>query len=126
MKALLAVQALALLYHALIVTGVVPYALVWGGRLTSVEQMYQFEAVSVSINLVMVALVLLRSPGLGKGLQTRFVRGLCAAFGVLFVLNTLGNLVAESAFEMIVFTPLTLLSSLCFFRLALTDDVKTP
>lgn len=44
------------------------------------------------------------------------------AFVLLFVLNTFGNLLAESMFEKLVFTPLTLISSILLLRIVLEKN----
>ncbi|CAE7481155.1 unnamed protein product [Symbiodinium natans] len=112
---------MTLSYHALILTGQVDYRFVWGGRLKSKEQMYVFETVSVSLNLIMVLLALARGGWLNACpcLPPAVLRVVCGIFCALFALNTLGNLAAKSNFERGVFTPLTLLASLAFARLAL-------
>ncbi len=120
-RILLGIQAIALTYHALIVTRVVPFENVWGGRLTSVEQMYGFEAVSISLNLSIVALVLVAGGFWRLKAPAALVRAICWLLCGLFLLNTLGNLAAKSVFEMVAFTPLTLASSVLFARLALTE-----
>ena len=118
---LLGIQAIALVYHALIITRVVPFENVWGGRLTSVEQMYRFETFSVALNLFMVAIVLVAGDLWKIKAPERLLRVVCWLLFGLFLLNTLGNLAATSTFEMVAFTPLTLASALLFARLALRD-----
>ena len=59
-RSLLATLCFTSSYHVLILTHVVPYKYVWGGRLTSEEQMLHFEIVSLCINLLLLLLVLLR------------------------------------------------------------------
>lgn len=115
---LLVIQVLSLTYHALIVTSVVSYENVWGGRLTNEVEMYRFEAVSIVLNLLMIALVMrrMRTP-----VPSRLLRGACWCFAALFALNTLGNLAAKTMFETMVFTPLTLVAALCFARLGLSS-----
>lgn len=39
-----------LMFHVLILLGVVPYSVVWGGRIESVEEMRISEAISVAVN----------------------------------------------------------------------------
>ncbi|OLP97969.1 hypothetical protein AK812_SmicGene19630 [Symbiodinium microadriaticum] len=101
--------------------GTVDYRYVWGGQLKSKEEMYIFEALSVSLNLLMLLLVLTRGGWLNACpcLPASFQRALCALFCGLFACNTVGNALAKTNFERCVFLPLTLLSAVAFARLAL-------
>ena len=124
-RGLLALQATSLGYHALILSGVVPYENVWGGRLTSHEQMLRFEAVSVALNLGMVWIVGMVGGLWKRVLRPRVLTMICYVFAGLFALNTLGNLAATTTFETVVFTPLTLLACIGFARLAV-GEVSAP
>jgi len=115
---LLALLSVTLFYHILILTRIVPYEKVWGGRLTSVEQMYRFETVAVVVNLCILAVALLR---LIYPHNFKFLSILCWIFCTLYALNTIGNLFAKTNFERIVFTPLTLVLSVGFARLAVGE-----
>ncbi|MEO1392265.1 MAG: hypothetical protein AAFV90_05085 [Cyanobacteria bacterium J06634_5] len=44
-------------FHLLILSGTIPYNIVWGGRLESTSQMYWFEGVSITVNLAAIAIV---------------------------------------------------------------------
>lgn len=111
---ILLLLSVVLFYHALILTQVVPYENVWGGKLTSLEQMYRLEAISVAANVLIVAVAILRLV-----LQdNKCLSAFCWIFCVLYALNTVGNILAETKFERFVFTPVTLLLSISFARLA--------
>ncbi|RTQ48881.1 hypothetical protein EJV47_14895 [Hymenobacter gummosus] len=117
--ALLVIITLTLLFHGLVISGVIPFQIVWGGRISSREQLLVFEAVSVGLNLLMLAAVAARA-GL---LRVRVPAGLLTAalwlMAALFALNTVGNLLSNNELEKLVFTPLTLLLALLSLRLAL-------
>jgi hypothetical protein len=113
-----AISIFAQIYHALIITQIVPYANAWGGRLTSVEVMYVFETVSIVVQLLFIVTSTIKYRLVGsKRLQLTMSIFLYAIAGLLAV-NTLGNIFTTSSFEAIVFTPMTLIGSLCAFRLA--------
>ncbi|TCS43771.1 hypothetical protein [Reinekea marinisedimentorum] len=105
-------------YHLLILTGVVPYQFVWGGRLASVEQMYRFEAFSLLLNVAMLMVVLIRLGWLAVPLPARVVSALLWLMVLLFALNTVGNLFSLSLIEAVVFTPVTAACALLALRLA--------
>ncbi|UOQ50880.1 hypothetical protein [Hymenobacter cellulosivorans] len=122
---ILVILSLVVVFHLLVLTGVIPYGIVWGGRLTSHEQMLRFETVSITLNLLMLAVV-----GVVAGwLRLRVSWGLLKAalwlMTGLFLLNTLGNLMAQTNLERLVFTPLTLLLALGSLRLAISKPRLT-
>lgn len=110
---------LTLVYHVLILTQIVPYEKVWGGRLTSLQEMYRFETVSVYLNLAIlgVAIVRLRKPNNKTCLSIP-----CWIICTIYALNTVGNVFAQTMFEKIVFTPVTCLLSISFARLAVGEE----
>jgi archaellum biogenesis protein FlaJ (TadC family) len=106
-------------FHLLIISGIVPYDVVWGGRLNSRQEMIQFESISIVLNLIMVIVVLIRIGYLKPIGKQRIWTVLCWVFCGLFLLNTLGNLTAQNPYEKWIGTVLTLLLSFLFARLAL-------
>jgi hypothetical protein len=103
-----------ILFHVLILCGVIPYDIVWGGRLTSPAQMQRLEVVSLLLNLLMLAVVSVRAGFMGKGMPPRVTTVALWAMCGLFALNTVGNLLSQNELEQIIFTPLTaVLSLLC-------------
>lgn len=107
-----------MVYHICIMVGIVPYEMVWGGKLKSRDQMLVFESISIAINLLLIGAVWAyfhsHPPGYHKA-----GRILMWLFGVLFAVNTLGNIFAENLWEAIIFTPITALLSVLAFKLAL-------
>jgi hypothetical protein len=111
---ILILLSVVLFYHALIITQVIPYEYVWGGKLTTLEQMHRFETISVAANLLILAVATSRLVLQDNKCLSVF----CWIFSVLYALNTVGNLFAQTKFERSVFTPVTLLLSVSFVRLA--------
>lgn len=115
--ALLVILTSAIVFHLLIVTGIVPFAIVWGGKLQNTSEMRLAELVSIAINVLFltVAIIKVRNPD-SRILIVQVVLWIMAP---LFLLNTLGNLFSLNTFERWFFTPLTLLLSVLSLRLAL-------
>lgn len=111
-KAMLLLSSLVVVFHLLIVAGVIPYQVVWAGRLNTTRDMYEFEAVSILVNLLLIRVLLLKKK---HNNARKWVNWVLYLFIALFVLNTLGNLTAKTNFERWVFTPLTLLCVLLLF-----------
>ena len=115
-KGMLIVPAIIIVFHLLIVAGIIPYTIVWGGRLNSTAEMLQFEAISIGINLMVLAAFAAEGGWIRKllpyNLKTILLWGL---FG-LFVANTVANLFSVTSFEKILFTPITFLFALWTYR----------
>ena len=115
----LAILSAVVLFHVLVVSGIVPKTIVWGGRISDPAQVIRAEIVSIMILLVTAAIVAMRWRSLAQGAPNVVLAvGTWVLVG-LFALNTVGNLFAKTLFERAVFTPLTLLLALLMLRLAL-------
>lgn len=118
-RGLISLLSLVILFHIMVFTGVVPYDMVWGGRLADKEQMLRFEFVSIVMNGLMLLVVILRAGILTWKINPLMVRvGLWLMFA-LFFLNTVGNLLSINSLEKVIFTPLTILLGIFSLRLAL-------
>ena len=99
-----------ILFHLSILLKIVPYEITWGGRLKSDEDMYVFETVSIAINLLMCMMLLIKGDYIKAFIPIKVVNVFLWIFLVLFALNTVGNVFAETNFEKF-FSILTLASS---------------
>jgi hypothetical protein len=117
---LLVLLSLVVGFHLLVLTGVIPYQIVWGGRLKTQEQMLRFEVVSVLLNLLMLAVVGVKARVLKWAIPPVIIKVGLWVMGGLFLANTVGNLFSTNEFEKLVFTPLTLLLALFSLRLAMS------
>ena len=115
---LIVLFCLQIVFHLLVLLGVVPYEIVWGGRLKSPDQMLVFETVSLLINAAMLYVVAAASGHLKHPFKPGFFRVALWVMVFLFALNTLGNIFSENRFEQLVFTPLTALLALLCLHLA--------
>ncbi len=114
---LLIIFSLILVFHVLALVRIVPYEMLWGGRLQDPEQMVIFESLSILINAVMLGVVSVRAGFLPVQVNPRFIRIALWIMVVLFSVNTLGNMLSKHALERIVFTPVTFLLAIFSWRL---------
>jgi len=115
---ILVIVSLTIIFHLLVVSGVISPAIVWGGNISSQSQLWLMEAVSIFINLLMLLFVMAYAGVLKVKMPTVvFKVGFWAMF-VLFALNTLGNLAAKHSLETYIFTPLTFFLAVCCYRIA--------
>jgi hypothetical protein len=109
---MLGLLTLVILFHLSVITQLVPYTIVWAGKMKSVQEMYLFESVSIAINLFLITVVSLKIELIKHAISHKILNGILWFFVVLFSLNTVGNLFAKTDFEKYVFTPLTLISAI--------------
>jgi hypothetical protein len=116
-----------ILFHLGIVVGImlfdyVPADFVWGGRIQSKEQFISFEGISLVVQATCLFLTLIRAEYLRLERLTNIAHGgMWVLFGI-FALNTVGNILAKTAFEK-AFTVVTIILALCSLRLALENNV---
>lgn len=125
-KAIVIILLLVLLFHLLVLTGIIPYTIVWGGRLKTQNDMLRFETVSIGTNLLMVFVAAVRANWLRLSIPPTPIRVGLGLMAGLFILNTIGNLFSTNRLEQIIFTPLTLLLSLLSFLAARNIGKREP
>ncbi len=118
-KSLLALLSAIMLFHVLVIINVIPYEIIWGGRIRNRRELINLELISIIVNAIMIFVVLIRTGMVGFSIRRRWMRLLFWMMFAFFLLNTLGNLVSLNQLEKFIFTPLTLFLSFCSLRLAL-------
>ncbi|TGL98023.1 hypothetical protein EHQ76_13400 [Leptospira barantonii] len=104
------------IFHLLVLTQIIPYTIVWGGRLTSLEEMYIFEILSIILNSFFIWIGLIRTGNVKAIIPQKTITVILWIMAVLFSLNTIGNIVSQNDLERIIFTPVTtILAILCAF-----------
>lgn len=115
------ILSLFILLHLSILIGLVPYQMVWGGRLTSYKQMLTFESISLFINVLMLLLVAIYAGNIKWPVSPKSLKAVLWVMAALFVLNTMGNYSSTNTFEKLVFAPITFLLALFCMRLAIAQ-----
>ena len=115
---ILIVLALLGIFHLLLILGIVPQTIAWGGQTDeSSDNIVVLELVAFVV-LLFFALIVAIKIGYVK-LKLNFVNvGLWVMF-VYFVLNAVGNLASTNLMETIIFTPVTIILALLSLRLAI-------
>lgn len=116
---LLILLALLVVFHLLVITGIIPFGIIWAGKINNRTQLLRMESISLvvlALAMLLVAskmgyLTFIDNPAVVNG-------GMWVLFG-FFLLNTLGNLTAKSTLEKYGFGALTFLMSLCCLVLAI-------
>ncbi len=99
LRLLIGMLIAVIFFHLLILTKLIPYNIAWGGRLENDFQMYVFELISILINIFLIAVLLLKSNAINHSFSSKSLNIILWVFMILFSLNTVGNLLAETNFE---------------------------
>jgi hypothetical protein len=119
---ILLIFSLTVVFHLLVMIKVIPYTMVWGGRLQSDADMYRFEFVSLGLNLLFTFIVLVKSGILSIRIPIWVITSSLWVMFCLFLFNTLGNILSENHLEKIIFTPVTIVLSLLMLVLILKKN----
>ncbi|MFM7430980.1 MAG: hypothetical protein ACKO1F_13905 [Flammeovirgaceae bacterium] len=111
LKTLIVIYSIIIVFHSCILLKIIPYEITWGGRLQNDQEMYVFETASISINLFLIWILLMKGDFVTYKFSVKVIHIILWIFVVLFTLNTLGNIFAKTILEK-AFTLLTLGSAL--------------
>ena len=117
---LITIFSLIILFHLLVLIGVVPSSIVWGGRAANRQELIGLEIISIALNSIFLMLSLILNGNLKINLKPWIIKIVLWFMSIIFLLNTLGNLMAKSSIETIIFTPITILLSVFSLYLAIT------
>lgn len=117
---LLVLFAADIVFQLVVLAGLIPTEMVWGGRLQNEEERTVGALVSMAVLVLAALLVLVRMGRLGRTLPAVGKWGLWVVCAV-FALNTVGNLVALDLRETLLFTPVTLIAAVLAARVALGE-----
>ncbi len=118
---LLLAFGLLAIFHVLVLAGIVPADIVWGGRTgDSTANILTLEIFALVTTMLFGAIVAAK---MGYILAGRFARVITIGLWILFgymLLNTVGNLAASTTTEKL-FAPLTIILALGALRLVLEE-----
>ena len=109
-------------FHVLVLFRVIPYSIVWGGTIKTIENMQKMEAISLSVNALILVFVLSELGVIRKKCPRKLAKFFYLLLLNLFIFNTIGNLFSESNLEKTIFTPITLALSIMSFILLFKKD----
>src|SRR5687768_11674792 len=89
-NATIGLLSMVLLFHILIFVQVIPYGIVWAGKLNSVKEMRVFETISILINAFIILVLLLKANYIKNNIPKKIINGIIWAFVMVFIANTIG------------------------------------
>lgn len=116
-NAMLVLLTTVIVFHLSILAEVVPYQVVWGGRLENLSKMRVFEMISITINLLILSIIAIKGGYIRASISSKMANVALWVIIVLFAINTVGNVFSKSSLEAIIFTPLTFLSAVLCYRI---------
>jgi len=100
-----------------------PLDFLWGGRMKTAEELLVFEIISLVTAFVILFLILVKAKKLNFPKLAGIANvGMWVLFAV-FVLNTVGNIIAKTTFEKC-FAVVTLILALLMLRMALEKNTN--
>ena len=121
---MIALLTSVLVLHTLILTGAIPYAMVWAGKISTGAEMKKLELISILVNAFAIFILVLKADYIKHKVPVKILNAIIWLLAVLFSLNTIGNLFAESSFELYFFTPLTFIVALLCLRIVIDKKPK--
>lgn len=117
---LLAAFGLLFFFHILVLFGIFPADIVWGGQIRGVQaNLVTLETIALIVTALFMIIIAAKLGYIQAGKLSGAVNiGVWLIFAFL-LLNTLGNLASGVTFESLFAAPLTIILALCALRLAL-------
>ena len=122
LRLMLILLSFVTVFHIGIIVKLIPYDIAWGGRLKNDQEMYVFETISILINLLLISVLFIKAGFLKVKVNKKLINAVLWIFFFLFILNTVGNILAKTTFEKM-FAVLTLISAVFLWKiLRIKDD----
>ena len=123
---MIAILLIVILFHFLVLSQIINYKNVWGGKLSNENEMYVFETISICLNAFLLFVVLQKAAYIKQLFSAKIIETVLWIFIIIFGLNTVGNLFANNMIEKTVGTILTLVSAyLCFMIVRKNNERPT-
>jgi hypothetical protein len=87
------------IFHVLILLQIIPYTIVWGGKIKSISEMYILEGVALIIMLFIGLILSMKSKLVKPIFSAKTTKRILMVFALFFLINTIGNLLAKTIIE---------------------------
>src|SRR3954452_16527654 len=89
---LLMTLSLMVIVHFLILFQIIPFQVVWGGRITDQSQVMRFELISITVVSILLVIVAIKAELIKSRMKSKVISVVLWLMCILFLLNTVGNL----------------------------------
>ena len=121
-KIFLGLLIAVILFNICIIFKIIPYDIAWGGRLKNDAEMYVFEIISILINIFLSIVLLMKGDIVRFRFSDKVINVILWIFFVIFILNTIGNLFAQTFFEKF-FAVLTGFSAILIWNITIKKKI---
>ncbi len=112
-------NSIVIAFHFLVLFKIIPFDIVWGGKLKSAREMYLFESISIVINCLLIVVVLIKGEIMNLKIRVEIINIFLWIFVIVLALNTIANFASETNLEKFIAIPLTFVLAILCSRLAL-------
>ncbi len=121
---IIGLMSLMLIFHTLVLIAIIPYDIVWAGKINSEVNMKKLEIISILVNAFAILILLLHAGYIQNNISVKIFKVIIWLFVILFSLNTIGNLFAESQFELYFFAPLSFILAILCLRIVIDKNLN--
>lgn len=98
-KVVLLIVSMYCVLHILILVQLIPYHIVWGGKIESIKTICFLEGVALVVMLFLGFIIAMKNKIIQPIFKHKTIKRILFVFAVFFILNTIGNLLAETVIE---------------------------
>lgn len=113
-----------ILFHLLILSGIITPSMVWGGQLETNSQVVMMEIGAIVVSALMMLMIAIRVKYIKAPKLEGFTQTAMWVIFVFLLLNTAGNLSSSSGTETLIFTPITIILAVMAYRLAMRETAE--
>ena len=113
-----------ILFHLLILSGIITPSMVWGGQLETNSQVVMMEIGAIVVSALMMLMIAIRVDYIKAPKLQGFTQTAMWVIFVFLLLNTAGNLSSSSGTETLIFTPITIILAVMAYRLAMRETAE--
>ena len=108
-------------FHVLILSGVIPYKLVFSGLLYTELQMYMYAVSTIAALIVVICVISIKGGYMKPFVSKAALNAILWILVAIFTVGAAGILWSKTTLEMILFTPPALISAILCYRMTLND-----
>ena len=123
---MIAILSALIVFHVLTLTGIIPYDIVWGGSLQNPKEMSVLETTAMLISIGMIITLLVKLRQLKNNKDKAAINYVIWGFAATFFFGAIGNLMAESPWEIIPGTTISLYATYLCVLIARNKGKNNP
>jgi len=121
-KSIILILILLIIFHLLILTGMLPYDWVWGGNVNTYQKLLNYELIAIIISVLFLIITIFKINSTNLPKFKIFINIGIWIMMVYFFLNLIGNLMSRSSLEKFLFTPIAIILVILIFRLVIEKE----